>query len=71
MLNFLAEKYWKNYPVKDAIQGKINEESKEIKQKRKGLKKIDTCFSVIFKCYDQSVICGRKTGHLALPPSSS
>ena len=44
-------------------------ESKEIKLKRKRLKKIDICFPEIFSCYGETVITGRETDHLALLPS--
>ena len=41
---------------------KLTRQSKEIKQKQKGLKAFNSCFSVIFSCYGQSVISGRETG---------
>ena len=46
------------------------EQRKKIKQKREGLRNSDTCLSVIFSCNDQSVISGRKTGHVALIPTN-
>ena len=46
------------------------EQRKKIKQKREGLRNSDTCLSVIFCCNDQSVISGRKTGHVALIPAN-
>ena len=36
-------------------------QSKEVKQKWKVLKKFDICFSVIFSCYDWSLISGKET----------
>ena len=41
-------------------------QSKEIKQKRKGPKYLDLCFSVIFNCYGQSVFSGRENGYYDL-----
>ena len=49
---------------------KLMEQRKKIKQKREGLRNSDTCLSVIFSCNDQSVISGRKTGHVALIPAN-
>ena len=43
---------------------------KETKQKWKGPKTLDICFSVIFKRFDQSLISGMVTGHEALPPTN-
>ena len=40
---------------------KYLELSKEIKQNRTGLKNFEICFFVIFGCYDQNLIFGRKT----------
>ena len=40
----------------------------EIKQKSKVLKIFDICFSIIFSCYNQSLISGKETGNWALPP---
>ena len=47
----------------------ISGQSKEIKQKWKGLKNFDICFFVIFSCHGQTFISGRETGCLALPPT--
>ena len=33
-------------------------------------KTFDICFSVIFSCYDQSLISGRETGNYDLPPTT-
>ena len=44
-------------------QRKKNDGTKKINQKWKELKNFDNCFSVIFSCYDQSLVSGRKTGH--------
>ena len=41
---------------------------KEIKQIWTGPKKFDSCFSIIFGCYDQNFICGIDTGYLAVSP---
>ena len=35
----------------------------KIKQRWKGSKSLDTCFSVIFRCSDQGLISGWETGH--------
>ena len=43
--------------------------SKEIKQKRKGLKNFGICFPVSFSYYDRNVISGRESGHLSLLPT--
>ena len=43
-------------------------QSEEIEQKWKGLKNFDICFSVMFSCFDQSLISSEKTGQKALPP---
>ena len=45
---------------------KLIEKSIEIKRKRKGLKNFDVCFSVLFSCYDQSVISEMTTEHFAV-----
>ena len=45
---------------------KLMGQSKEFNQQRKELKSFDICVSVIFSCYDQSVIFGRESGNLAL-----
>ena len=50
-------------------QKKLIGQIKKIKQKQVISKNFDICVSVIFSCYDQSVISRRKTGHLALPPT--
>ena len=42
---------------------KYLKQSKEIKQKWKGSKYFDICFSVMFSLYDQSLISERKIGH--------
>ena len=47
---------------------KLMGQRQEFQQKRKGVKNFDTCFSVIFSCYNQIVISGYEIGHLPLPP---
>ena len=49
----------------DAIPEKIDR-TKKINQKWKELKNFDNYFSVIFSCYDQSLVSGRKTGQYIL-----
>ena len=51
------------YTKKLQSRKKIMGQSKEIKQKRKGPENLKICFSVIFNCYGQVLISGRKTGH--------
>ena len=46
------------------------EQSKEIKQKRERLRNFDICLSVVFSCYDQSAISGKKTRHVVLFPTN-
>lgn len=45
------------------IWEKLLDQSKEIKQKWKGLKNFDICSCVIFNCQDQSFVSEKETGY--------
>ena len=45
-------------------------QSKEVKQKWKGSKSFDICFSGVFNCHDQRLTSGSGTGHKAVPPTN-
>ena len=45
-------------------------QSEEIKLNSTGPKNFKIFFCVVFRCYSQSLTCGRETGHWALPPTN-